>query len=148
MNFDHDFVQVWKFSERPKKNKQMEHFFPQIQVKTKKKKKVFIKNRTLFSPNLRLDIHPLKLLGGCRCEPFSNYWGGYSQIIGGDVSPHPPLFRHPCKQWFGGTAPECSPHGAGPENNLIVSLNIYNILFDFETGSLVVSRPFVSIKAD
>ena len=27
----------------------MEHFFPKIQVKTKKK--VFIKNRTLFSPN-------------------------------------------------------------------------------------------------
>ena len=47
MNLDHDFVQVWKFSKDQKKI-QMEHFFPQIQVKTKKK--VFIKNRT-FSPN-------------------------------------------------------------------------------------------------
>ena len=37
MNVDHDFVQVWKFSE-DQKNKQMEHFFPQIQVKTKKKR--------------------------------------------------------------------------------------------------------------
>ena len=37
MNLDHDFVQVWKFSEDQKKM-QMEHFFPQIQVKTKKKK--------------------------------------------------------------------------------------------------------------
>ena len=38
MNLDHDYVQVWKFSENQKiKNKQMELFFPQIQVKTKKK---------------------------------------------------------------------------------------------------------------
>ena len=44
MNLAHDFVQVWKFSEDQKKKKQMEHFFPQIQVKTKKK--VFNKNRT------------------------------------------------------------------------------------------------------
>ena len=48
MNLDHDFVQVWKFSEDQKK-KQMEHFFSRIQVKIKKK--IFIKNRTLFSPN-------------------------------------------------------------------------------------------------
>ena len=38
MYLNHDFVQVWKFSE-DQKNKQMEHFFPQIQVKTKIKKK-------------------------------------------------------------------------------------------------------------
>ena len=37
MNFDRDFVQVWKFS-KDQKTMQMEHFFPQIQVKTKKKK--------------------------------------------------------------------------------------------------------------
>ena len=56
MNLDHDFVQVWKFRE-DQKNKQMEHFFLQIQVKTEKKK-VFIKNRTLFSPNLHAqDVH-------------------------------------------------------------------------------------------
>ena len=53
MNLDHDFVQVWKFSE-DQKIKQMEHFFPQIQVKTKKKKKVFIKNRTLDQKKKRL----------------------------------------------------------------------------------------------
>ena len=28
----------------------------------------------------------VKLLGGCRCRPHSNYWGGYSQIIGGIYS--------------------------------------------------------------
>ena len=37
MNLDHDFVQVWKFSVDQKKM-QLEHFFPQIQVKTKKKR--------------------------------------------------------------------------------------------------------------
>ena len=37
MNLDHDFVQVWKFSEDQKKKKQTEHFFSQIQVKTIKK---------------------------------------------------------------------------------------------------------------
>ena len=36
MNFDHDFFQVWKFS-KDQKTMQMEHFFPKIQVKTKKK---------------------------------------------------------------------------------------------------------------
>ena len=59
------------------------------------KKKVFIKNRTLFSPNLRSDVLPFKLLGGCRCGPFSNYWGGYSQIIGEIYSPSPPPFGTP-----------------------------------------------------
>ena len=30
----------------------------------------------------------VKLLGGCWCRPYSNYWGGHSQIIGG-IYPHP-----------------------------------------------------------
>ena len=90
MNLDHDFVQVWKFSADQKK-KQMEHFFPQIQVKTKKK--VFHKNRTLFSPNLHALMYThSNYWRECRCGPFSNYRGGYSQIIGGYF---PPLFRHP-----------------------------------------------------
>ena len=37
MNLDHDFVQVWKFSEDQKK-KENGTLFPQIQVKTKKNK--------------------------------------------------------------------------------------------------------------
>ena len=33
---------------------------------------------------------------GSRCKPYSNYWGGYSQIIGGDISPRsPPGFGTP-----------------------------------------------------
>ena len=33
----------------------------------------------------------VKLLGGCRCRLWSNYWGGCSQIIGGIYLPIPPL---------------------------------------------------------
>ena len=93
----------------------MEHFFPQIQVKTRKKdlykkwnsflpqiqvktkKKVFSKSGTLFPEfhcsigQLRSDAHQSQIIGGgCRCRPYSNYWGGFSQIIGGDISPNPP----------------------------------------------------------
>ena len=69
--------------------------FPQIQVKTKKK--VFIKNRTLFFPQFMLRCTPHQTVGGCRCGPFPNYWGGYSQIIVGDISPSspPPCFGTP-----------------------------------------------------
>ena len=93
---------------KTKKNKQMEHFFPHIQVKAKKKvfiknrthffpkfrwrpkKKVFHKNETLFSPNLHAQMYThSNYWEGCRCGPFSNYWGGYSQIIGGNISPIP-----------------------------------------------------------
>ena len=53
----------------------MEHFFPRIQVDT------------------YVQMHiTVKLLGGCRCRPYSNYWGEDSQIFGGI---HPPGFRHP-----------------------------------------------------
>ena len=33
----------------------------------------------------------IKLLGGCRCRLYSNYWGKYNQIIGGKYIPIPPL---------------------------------------------------------
>ena len=52
MNLDHDFFQVSKLSEdqqAKRSSPKMEHFFAQIQVKTKKK--VFTKTKTLFSPN-------------------------------------------------------------------------------------------------
>ena len=71
MNLDHDFVQVWKFSE-DKKNANGT-LFPQVQVKTKKK--VFIKNRTLFSPIFaQMYMH-------------SNYWGDTVKLLGGIYSP-------------------------------------------------------------
>ena len=67
-----------------------EHFFSQIQVKTKKKRRSSNKNRTLFSQNFRSDVHPFKLLGGCRCGPFSNYWGDTAKYL-----PHPSLVSAP-----------------------------------------------------
>ena len=114
MNLDHDFVQVWKFSEDQKntngtlffpqiqvktKEKQrsaskIEHSFSQIQVKTKKKKssslkiehffypnsgedqkkKVFIRNRTNFSPIFaQMYCTPIQIIRGIQ----PNYWGGY-----------------------------------------------------------------------
>ena len=47
MNLDHDLFQVSKLSEDQKKNNGL--LFPRIQMKTKKNKKVFTKNETLFS---------------------------------------------------------------------------------------------------
>ena len=70
----------------------MEYFFPQIQVKTKKK--VFTKNRTLF-PRIQVDTYAqmhnrAKLLGGgCKCRPYSNYWGDTVKLLRGDIAPHP-----------------------------------------------------------
>ena len=105
MNLDHDFVQVWKFSEDQKKNANKTLFLPEFRWRPKKKvfinnrtlfslilgedqkKRVFSKNRTLFSPNLRSAVHPFKLLGGCRCGPFSNYWGDTAKLLGNIFPP-------------------------------------------------------------
>ena len=90
MNVDHDFFQVSKLSEDQKKKSspKMEHFFPRIQVKTKKK--VFTKIGTLFFPEF-------KWRPSLRRKPESNYWGDavidHTQIIGGtfpNLSPRVP----------------------------------------------------------
>ena len=72
MNLDHDFVQVWKFSED--------------------KKKVFIKNRTLFSPNSGEDQKKKIIVGDADVD--------HSQTIGGDTAKllgviYPPLVSAP-----------------------------------------------------
>ena len=62
----------------------MEHFSPQIKVKTKQKKKkeVFTKNGTLF-------FLEFKWTPTLRCAPESNYWGDadvdHTQTMGGTV---------------------------------------------------------------
>ena len=77
----------------------MEHFFLQIQVKTKKKK-VFAKSGTLFSPNssghLRSDAHQSQIIGGgCRCRPYAQTIGGDTvKLLGGYIS-HPPRVSAP-----------------------------------------------------
>ena len=72
MNLDHDFVQVWKFSED--------------------KKKVFIKNRTLF-PQIQVKTKKKKIIGGDADVD-------HSQTIGGDTAEllgviYPPLVSAP-----------------------------------------------------
>ena len=73
------------------------NFFPRIQVKTKKK--VFTKKGTLFFPNssgdLRSDAHQSQIIGGYADVKLL---GGYSQSIGGDLSP--PGFGTPGIMWL------------------------------------------------
>ena len=90
---DHDFVQEWKFSEDQKK-KQIEHFFPQIQVKTKKK--VFNKNKTLFFPKFTLRCIPIQIIGGDANVDHSQTIGEIQPNYWGDMSPpSPPCFGTP-----------------------------------------------------
>ena len=79
MNLDHDFFQVSKLSEDQKRKRsspKMELFFPQIQVKTKKR------SSSKFSPNsragLRSHAHQGQIIGGDADED-------HTQIIGGDA---------------------------------------------------------------
>ena len=78
MQMEHFFPQI-QVKTKKRSSSKIEHFIHQIQVKTKKKRKVFIRNRTLFSPTF----------AQMYCTPI--------QIIGEIYPPHPPLFRHP---WF------------------------------------------------
>ena len=76
----------------------MEHFFPQIQVKTKKKSSS--PKLEHFFPRILVEtcaqMHSrVKILGECRCRPYSNYWGEYSQIIGEIYPLHPPRVSAP-----------------------------------------------------
>ena len=53
-----------------------------------------------FSPNsgkdLRSNAHQSQIVGGgCWWRPYSNYWEGYSQIIGGIYPPSPTGFGTP-----------------------------------------------------
>ena len=80
MNLDHDFVQVSNLSEDQKKglHQKWNTFFPNS------------------SEHIRSDAHYSQTIGGkCRCRPYLNNWGGYSQIIW-EIYPLPPLgFLHP-----------------------------------------------------
>ena len=73
MNLDHNFVQVWKFSEDQKNANGT--LFSQIQVKTKKR--VFIKNRTFF-PQFLLRCTPIQIIGG-----------DTAKLLGGYILPSP-----------------------------------------------------------
>ena len=148
MNLDHDFVQVGKFSEDPPKKNANGTLCPQIQVKTKKK--VFIKNSTFF-PNLRSDIHPFKLLGGCRCGPFSRYWGYTAKLLGGYI-PLVSATLLPSSELVHRTSESncCSVHGAShcyPHFlQLLVSEVVALLLLPHFLHFLYHSRPKIAIK--
>ena len=102
MNLDHDFVQVRKLSEYQKNNvfTKNEHFFPQIQIKTKKK--FFTKNGTLFSPissgHLRSDAYQSQTIGADADLDHIQTIGWDTVKLLKDISPPIPLgFRH---LWF------------------------------------------------
>ena len=69
----------------------MEHFFPRIQVKTKKK--IFFPNS---STDLRLDAHQSQIIGGDADEDHTQIVGGIQSNYCGDISsPSPPGFGTP-----------------------------------------------------
>ena len=79
---------------RPKKENT---FFPKFRWRPKKKG-LHQKWNTFFL-QIQVDtdaqMHTtVKLLGGCRCRPYSNYWGGMQWNYWGGYIP-PPGFRHP-----------------------------------------------------
>ena len=98
--------QVSKLSEDPQKklSPKLKNHFPRIQVKTKKKKEktVFARDGRLFPPNWTEDQRSVAdqsqiIAGDAHVD--------HTQIIGGDISPIPPGFRHPWLWGSGGEAP-------------------------------------------
>ena len=83
MNLDHDFFQVSKLSKDQKKglHQQWNTFFsPELNS----------------SRDLRSDAHQSQIIGvDADVDHTSNYWGEYSQIIGGIISISPPPVSAP-----------------------------------------------------
>ena len=72
----------------------MEHFFPQIQVKTKKNKKGLHQKFPRFEVETCALMHTrVKLLEGMQMKTLIKLLGGIQSNYWGDVSP--PGFRHP-----------------------------------------------------
>ena len=102
MNLDQDFFQVSKLREDQKKrfSPEMKYiFFPNSGEDQKKKKSLHQKWNTFF---LRIQVQTcaqmhirVKLLEGMQMKTIFKLLEGYSQIIGGDVYPHPPRISAP-----------------------------------------------------
>ena len=91
MNLDHDFVQVWKFGEDQKKSANGT-IFPQIQVKTKKKRSS-TRIEHFFPQIYTLRCTPIQIIGGYADVDHSQTIGGIQPNYWGGCIP-PPLFRH------------------------------------------------------
>ena len=86
------YFQLWGDEPRPR-------FFSGTQIKWRPKKKIFTKNGRLFSRN-QVDTYAqmhtrIKLLGGYRCRPCSNYWGDTVKLLGGIYPQSSPGFGTP-----------------------------------------------------
>ena len=103
MSLDQDFFQMSKLSEDQKKNKtkkrssiDMEHFFsPNSGEDQKTKKEGLHQKWNTFFPRIQVQtcaqMHTrVKLLEGMQMTTILKLLGGYSQIIGGDISPSSP----------------------------------------------------------
>ena len=105
MDLDHDFVQVSKLSEDPKKRSspKVEHFFSPNsgEDKKKKKKRSSTKTEPFFPPNssghLRSDAHQSQIIreDADVHHTVLKLLGGYSQIIGRIYPPIPPRVLAP-----------------------------------------------------
>ena len=107
MNLDHDFVQVSKLSEDPKKRSspKMEHFFPPNSgenQKKKKEKKVLHQKRNTFFARIQVNTYAqmdtrVRLFGRMQMYTiqYSNYWGDTAKLLGGIYPPIPPLVSAP-----------------------------------------------------
>ena len=70
----------------------MEHFFPRIQVKTKKKG-LHQKWSNFLSTDLRSDAHQSQIIGGDADEDHTQIVGGYTvKLLGGYIPPSPSGF--------------------------------------------------------
>ena len=97
MNLDQDFFQVSKLSEDQKKKKVFTRngtlFSPNSgKDQKKKKRKVFNKNGTLFlSTDLLSDAHQSQIIGGDVVKDHTQIVGGYTvKLLGGIIPPIPP----------------------------------------------------------
>ena len=103
MNLDHDFVQVSKLSEDPKKRSspKMEHFFSPNSGEDQKKKDLHQKRNTFF-PRIQADTYAqmhtrVKLFGRMQMYsiPYSTQTiGGIQPNYWGDISPPPGFWHH------------------------------------------------------
>ena len=72
----------------------MEHFFPQIQVKTKKRSSTRIEH--FFRQIYTLRSTPIQIIGGDADVDHSQTIGrDTAKLLGEIYPPIPPLFRHP-----------------------------------------------------
>ena len=105
MYLDYNFFQVSKFSEDQKTKKKIKGLHQTWKVfssnSSEDQKKGLHQNWKALFPQIQVktsaQMHTrVKLLGeGCSCRPYSNYWRGFSQIIGGIYPPIPQGFGTP-----------------------------------------------------